>query len=156
MSSLDRQPCYLRFSIRSSLYSNLPPQASPSSTNGMRNTPTHLTTRPPANPSTSTRSSLLHSDTSQSLFEQQNNSLADALHSKVAQLKQLSIAIGDEVSHQNRMLGELDEEMAGAGSGMKGVVGRLGGMLSGGGSKHMCWLVAFICAIFFIVYWLKR
>lgn len=54
------------------------------------------------------------------------------------------------------MLGELDEEMSGAGAGMRGVVGRLGGMLSGGGTQHMCWLVAFICFIFFVVYWLKR
>ena len=115
-----------------------------------------LSSRPPASASSSSRSALLHSDTSQSLFEQQNNALADTLHSKVSQLKQLSIAIGDEVAHQNRMLGELDEEMSGAGSGMKGVVGRLGGMLAGGGSQHMCWLVAFICAIFFVVYWLKR
>ena len=117
---------------------------------------TSLSSRPPGAASTSSRSQLLHSDTSQSLFEQQNNALADTLHSKVSQLKQLSIAIGDEVGHQNRMLGELDEEMSGAGSGMKGVVGRLGGMLSGGGSQHMCWLVAFICFIFFVVYWLKR
>ena len=71
-------------------------------------------------------------------------------------LKSLSIAIGDEVKAQNRLLDDTDTEMGGVGTGMRGVVGRLGGMMAQGGSKHMCYLVLFICAIFFLVYFLKR
>ena len=107
-------------------------------------------------PSSSSRASLLAHDTSTSLFEQQNNALADQLHSKVAMLKSISIAIGDEVKAQNRMLDDADTEMGGVGSGMRGVVGRLGGMMQAGGSKHMLYLVLFICTMFFVVYFLKR
>ena len=110
----------------------------------------------PSPAANSSRASLLAHESSSTLFEQQNNALHDALHAKVGVLKSLSIAIGDEVKAQNRMLDEVDGEMVGVGQGMKGVIGRLGGMLSQGGSKHMCYLVLFICAIFFLVYFLKR
>ena len=107
-------------------------------------------------PTSSSRASLLAHDTSTTLFEQQNNALHDALHSKVAMLKSISIAIGDEVKAQNRLLEEADGDMGGVGLGMKGVVGRLGGMMQSGGSKHMLYLVLFICTMFFVVYFLKR
>ena len=141
------------FSVRSALFSSAP-GASSSPASPMR--PNSSVSARAAPPSSSSRSSLLHAETSATLFEQQNNALADALHSKVSALKSLSIAIGEETKAQNRMLDDMDGDFDAAGGGLKGVVGRLGGMLQQGGSQHMCWLVAFICFIFLIVYLMKR
>jgi len=110
----------------------------------------------PASASNSSRSSLLHQDTSTTLFEQQNNALADILATKVNQLKSISIAIGDETRAQNKLLDEMSEAHDDVGSMMKNTVHRLGGMIAAGGSKHMCYLILFICFIFFVVYWIKR
>uniref|UniRef100_A0A1I7ZB31 t-SNARE coiled-coil homology domain-containing protein n=2 Tax=Steinernema glaseri TaxID=37863 RepID=A0A1I7ZB31_9BILA len=41
-------------------------------------------------------------------MEEQNNAMADQLSNKVSALKRITIAIGDDVREQNRLLGEME------------------------------------------------
>jgi len=41
------------------------------------------------------------------LLEQQNDEMVDELSNKVSQLKRVTIAIGDDVREQNRLLNEM-------------------------------------------------
>ena len=89
-------------------------------------------------------------------MESQNDAMTARLASKVDILKQLSIDIGEEARAQNRMLTDMDVDFENTQSFMKKTLGGLQHMINTGGSKHMCYLVAFIFAIFMLVYWLVR
>jgi blocked-early-in-transport protein 1 len=71
-------------------------------------------------------------------------------------LKQISIDFGDEARSQNKMLDGVDNDFDSTQNFLKGTMNKLSHMISSGGSKHMCYLVAFIFAIFVFVYYLVR
>lgn len=90
------------------------------------------------------------------MMESQNDELTNRLSEKVNLLKQLSIDIGVEVKEQNKMLDEMDVDFESTQGFMKKTLGGMTQMLNTGGSKHMCYLVLFIFALFILVYWLVR
>jgi blocked-early-in-transport protein 1 len=98
----------------------------------------------------------MYAEQSERLMESQNDVLTARLADKVNLLKQMSIDIGVEVKEQNRFLTDMDADMENTQSFMHKTLGSLQNMINTGGSKHMCYLVGFIFAIFMLVYWLVR
>uniref|UniRef100_A0A915LXP4 t-SNARE coiled-coil homology domain-containing protein n=1 Tax=Meloidogyne javanica TaxID=6303 RepID=A0A915LXP4_MELJA len=99
------------------------------------------------------------------ILEQQNDEMVEELSSKVSQLKRVTIAIGDDVREQNRLLNEMDrfpivvprdtkfETTKGLlGSTMK----KLGIVSKAGGRNVLCYLVLFCFFVFLVIYFLMR
>lgn len=107
-------------------------------------------------PSSGGSNDRLYAEQSERMMETQNDALTARLADKVGILKQLSIDIGIEVKEQNRMLENVDHDMAHSQSLMGKTLASLQTMINTGGSKHMCYLVLFIFAIFLLVYLLVR
>lgn len=98
-----------------------------------------------------------HSTSNQSLFERENDDLADALSSKVSQLKQLTINIGSELKSSNEYL---DSEFSGTldqiQGNLKSSINQLMHTINTGGSKHMCYILIFVLLIFLFIWYLIR
>lgn len=139
-------------SIRASLFSSSPDyqNTNPNPMSSLNN----LSSRP--GQTNGNRSALVNRETSESLFEDQNDALAAQLSERVGLLKSISIQIGEEAKITNKLADDMMTDMDSAGTMLKGTLGKLGNMMSKGGSSHMCYLVLFICFIFFVVYFLKR
>ncbi|VDK50638.1 unnamed protein product [Anisakis simplex] len=89
-------------------------------------------------------------------MERQNDSLVDQLTGKVAALKKITIAIGDDVREQNRLLNEMDSDFD-ASRGLLGTtMGKLGRVAKAGGKNLLCYLVLFSLFVFLLIYYLVR
>jgi len=86
------------------------------------------------------------------MFEEENNRQTAMLGEQVGRLKELSIEINGEVNAQNEFLGNMQDTFGQAGSLMSGTMKKLQHMIDTGGSKHMCYLVAFIVGLFLFLY----
>lgn len=89
-------------------------------------------------------------------MERDNDSLINQLHGKVQLLKDITLELGEEARASNRELDEMDNDFSRAQAKMKTTLTKLANMIASGGSKHMCYLVLFIFAIFLFVWWLVR
>mmetsp|Transcript_15161 Transcript_15161/g.32496 ORF Transcript_15161/g.32496 Transcript_15161/m.32496 type:complete len:144 (+) Transcript_15161:748-1179(+) len=91
------------------------------------------------------------------MMERDNNAQVDGLNDKVSVMKDLAIQIGNEVDYQNRMLDKMDSGFDSAQGLLGGTMERLNDMVaSGNGGTPLCYLVAFILAVFFALYLLFR
>jgi blocked early in transport 1 len=61
--------------------------------------------------------------------------------------------INSEVKDQNRMLDGMGSTMGSTGEMLSNTIGRIGNMISSGGSSHMMYLIIFI-VVFFLVLWM--
>eukprot|EP00611_Tribonema_gayanum_P018472 TRINITY_DN315_c0_g1_i2.p2 TRINITY_DN315_c0_g1~~TRINITY_DN315_c0_g1_i2.p2 ORF type:complete len:120 (-),score=14.43 TRINITY_DN315_c0_g1_i2:173-532(-) len=73
---------------------------------------------------------------------------------QVSMLKGLTIDIGNEVNSQNTLLDGMSNSMFDANGLLGGTMKKIGTMMKRGGSKHMCYLVAFIVLTFLVIWWL--
>lgn len=65
-------------------------------------------------------------------------------------MKHATLSIHDEVQADNRMLSGMSVDFDKTGALMSGTMKRLEGLVRyGGGSSHMCKLIAFVIALFF-------
>lgn len=93
----------------------------------------------------------------QSMFlEQQNDTLADDLASKVNHLKRVTIAIGDEVRGQNSLINQMDSGFDFSKTLLGSTMKKLGIVSNAGGHKLLCYLVLFAFFVFLVIYWLCR
>ena len=91
----------------------------------------------------------------QSTLEEDNNALTADLERKVNALKHASIAIHDEVSDHNRMLGGMSADFDRTAGLMSTALQRVEGLLRGaGGQGHMCYIVGFTLGVFLLIWWL--
>ncbi|KAI6186704.1 BET1-like protein [Aphelenchoides besseyi] len=95
-------------------------------------------------------------DNQSNFLEQQNDNLADELSNKVNQLKRVTIAIGDDVREQNRLLNQMDSDFDLSRSLLGSTMRKLGIVSKAGGHKILCYLVLFALFVFLVVYWLVR
>uniref|UniRef100_A0A8R1DF03 BET1 homolog n=1 Tax=Caenorhabditis japonica TaxID=281687 RepID=A0A8R1DF03_CAEJA len=89
-------------------------------------------------------------------FEKHNDELVDGLSSKVAALKRVTIAIGDDVREQNRLLNDMDTEFDSSKGLLQTTMRRLGIVSQAGGKNMLCYLILFALFVFFVVYCLAR
>ncbi|KHN81134.1 BET1 -like protein [Toxocara canis] len=93
---------------------------------------------------------------SNSFMERQNDSLVEQLSGKVAALKKITIAIGDDVREQNRLLNEMDSDFDASKSLLGATMSKLGRVAKAGGKNLLCYLVLFSLFVFLVIYYLAR
>jgi len=95
-----------------------------------------------------------YNDTNANILEQQNNERISALGEQVSRLKGLTIDIGNEVRQQNTFLDSMGDGFESTRDLLQGSLLRIGTMLESGGSKHMCYMVAFVVFVVLFLYWM--
>ncbi|VDK66064.1 unnamed protein product [Onchocerca ochengi] len=89
-------------------------------------------------------------------MERRNDALVEKLSGKVAALKKITIAIGDDVREQNRLLNEMETDFDRS----KGLLGstmrKLNRVAKAGGKNLTCYLVLFALFVFLVIYYLIR
>lgn len=86
-------------------------------------------------------------------IEEENEELTSQLRNKVSTLKSLTIDIGHEVRTQNRMLGDMDDDMGKGGNLLERSMKRLGVMSRSVHNYHTPILFVFVFFVF-ILLWL--
>lgn len=90
------------------------------------------------------------------MLEAENERLAEELKGKIGALKTLTIDIGNEVRYQDKMLNGMDDDMARTGNLLKNTMNRVIRMGKGGHKSHMCYMVAFVFVVLFLLYLVVR
>lgn len=93
---------------------------------------------------------------SREMIERQNDAYIEDLEGKVGQLKDLTTKIGGEISSSNSLLDAMGIDFDKAGSLLKGTMSQLKVMMNNKDSKHMCYMVIFVFALFFLMYVLRK
>jgi blocked early in transport 1 len=76
------------------------------------------------------------------------------LSEQVSRLKGLTIDIGNEVREQNSLLDTMGDGFSNTRDLLQGSLLRITTMLGAGGTKHMCYLVAFCVFVMVFLWWL--
>ncbi|ORX50603.1 hypothetical protein DM01DRAFT_1097176 [Hesseltinella vesiculosa] len=87
------------------------------------------------------------------LFEQQNDVRMNELGSKISALKNITIDMHQDVSDQDRLLGDSDNIFSGFGDHLKNSFGRMNRMVSKRHQRQLCFYVTVAVAAFFIIYY---
>ncbi|XP_019388893.1 PREDICTED: BET1 homolog [Crocodylus porosus] len=87
-----------------------------------------------------------------SMYEEENEKLTESLRTKVTAIKSLSIEIGTEVKHQNKMLTEMDSDFDSTGGFLGATMGRLKTLSRGSQTKLLCYMMLFSLFVFFVIY----
>ncbi|VDK67965.1 unnamed protein product [Litomosoides sigmodontis] len=88
--------------------------------------------------------------------EHRNDALVEMLSGKVAALKKITIAIGDDVREQNRLLNEMETDFD-VSKGLLGSTMRKLNRVAKAGGRHLtCYLILFALFVFLIIYYLIR
>lgn len=90
------------------------------------------------------------------ILEAENERLAEELKGKIGALKTLTIDIGNEVRYQDRILTGMDDDMDRTGGLLKNTMNRVIRLGKGGHRNHMCYMVAFVFGVLFLLYLIIR
>ncbi|KAJ3159938.1 hypothetical protein HDU86_001202 [Geranomyces michiganensis] len=85
-------------------------------------------------------------------LEQDNDERAGILGDKLSQLKQISIAIGDELNLQKNVMRDLSEGFESTGSLLSNTMRRFTTMAKKQNGRWMWYLIFFVLAVFLYVY----
>jgi blocked-early-in-transport protein 1 len=96
------------------------------------------------------------SEQSRQLMEEQNDAAIAELGEKVGLMKNLAVDIEEGIAKDKILLDNMSGSFENVTNMMKGTLGNVQKMLATGGSKHMCYLVLFILAVFFVLYFLMK
>jgi blocked-early-in-transport protein 1 len=126
----------------------------PSATVAGTVTSNHITMRNQNN--TKNANGLSASEQARMLMEEQNNRGIAELEGSVARMKDLAFDIEAAIQEDRKELEQTSLSFDKVTMMMKGTLGNVNKMLATGGSKHMCYLVAFIVCLFMALYWLMK
>lgn len=93
-------------------------------------------------------------ETNRGLLERENDDRLAELGEQVSLLKSLTLDINNEVKSQNRLLDSMDGSFGSASDLFKNTIGKLGIMVSSGGSNHMYYLIIFVVFVFLLLYFM--
>eukprot|EP00112_Aurelia_sp_Birch-Aquarium-sp1_P000746 Seg1073.1 transcript_id=Seg1073.1/GoldUCD/mRNA.D3Y31 product=BET1 protein_id=Seg1073.1/GoldUCD/D3Y31 len=96
------------------------------------------------------------SNFSYEMVENENENMVNHLSTKVQALKSLSIEIGQEVKHQNKLLGDMDSGFDETGSFLSNTMNRLTTLTKRGHHKIILYLLLFCLFVFFIAWFMVR
>jgi blocked early in transport 1 len=96
------------------------------------------------------------SEQARMILEEQNNREIAALGEKVSMMRFIASDIEAAIKDDHELLNQTGSTFDRVSSMMKGTLGNVNKMLTTGGSKHMCYLIAFIVCLFMTLYWLMR
>ncbi|KAI9243564.1 hypothetical protein BDA99DRAFT_544402 [Phascolomyces articulosus] len=87
------------------------------------------------------------------VFEQQNDVRMNELGNKLSALKNITIDMHNDVNDQERLLDESNNAFGGLGQTLKQSYSRMNRMVSTRHKRQLCYYVAVVVALFFIIYW---
>ena len=90
----------------------------------------------------------------QVLLQQEIDKSTNVLGDKVARIKEISMAIGDQVRSSNALLDDMEGDMGGVAGLLKGTMKRLEKLVESGGDRCFCYLIAFFIFVMLLLYWL--
>lgn len=85
-------------------------------------------------------------------IEEENDRMADQLKDKIHALKSLSIDIGNEVKYQDKMLGDIDDDMDRTSGFLGTTMNRVLRLGRGSHNYYICYLFLFSIVVFFVLY----
>uniref|UniRef100_A0A8D0KIW2 BET1 homolog n=1 Tax=Sus scrofa TaxID=9823 RepID=A0A8D0KIW2_PIG len=91
-----------------------------------------------------------------SACEEENERLTESLRNKVTAIKSLSIEIGHEVKHQNKLLAEMDSQFDSTTGFLGKTMGKLKILSRGSQTKLLCYMMLFSLFVFFVIYWIIK
>lgn len=91
-----------------------------------------------------------------SACEEENERLTESLRNKVTAIKSLSIEIGHEVKHQNKLLAEMDSQFDSTTGFLGKTMGKLKLLSRGSQTKLLCYMMLFSLFVFFVIYWIIK
>ncbi|XP_057160440.1 BET1 homolog isoform X1 [Ursus arctos] len=102
-----------------------------------------------------------------SACEEENERLTESLRSKVTAIKsvqplsaylwmELSIEIGHEVKHQNKLLAEMDSQFDSTTGFLGKTMGKLKILSRGSQTKLLCYMMLFSLFVFLVIYWIIK
>mmetsp|Transcript_83524 Transcript_83524/g.259454 ORF Transcript_83524/g.259454 Transcript_83524/m.259454 type:complete len:161 (+) Transcript_83524:94-576(+) len=97
----------------------------------------------------------VHAATTREMMERQNDAQIEDLEAKVSTLRDITKAIGKETKDSNTLLETMGIDFDKAGTLLKGTMGHLKTMMQQKSGKHMCYMVAFVLVLFFMMYLLR-
>eukprot|EP00823_Brevimastigomonas_motovehiculus_P000186 TRINITY_DN1029_c0_g2_i1.p1 TRINITY_DN1029_c0_g2~~TRINITY_DN1029_c0_g2_i1.p1 ORF type:complete len:128 (-),score=25.32 TRINITY_DN1029_c0_g2_i1:54-437(-) len=95
-----------------------------------------------------------YAEESEHLMEQQNDEMIGDLHSKVIELKGITMDINQRIKEDNEFIDSTADVYESTGFSLSKATQRIGVMLDSWGYKHMCYLCCFIVGFFFLCLWL--
>ncbi|EDQ89789.1 uncharacterized protein MONBRDRAFT_24896 [Monosiga brevicollis MX1] len=98
----------------------------------------------------------LTAERTETMLEAENDRQVDALHSKVAMLKDLTIDIGEEVRSQNSMLSDMGGSFDDAGSLLGISMRKVGNLANSTNGRMLCYLVGFAVTVFCVIWYLMK
>lgn len=93
-------------------------------------------------------------EASRTLIEQENELRMAELGEQVSLLRNMSQEINNEVKSQNSLLDGMGSTFGSANELFKGTIGKLGELISSGGSNHMYYLIGFVIFVFLLLYFM--
>uniref|UniRef100_A0A7S4RHX1 t-SNARE coiled-coil homology domain-containing protein n=1 Tax=Alexandrium monilatum TaxID=311494 RepID=A0A7S4RHX1_9DINO len=93
---------------------------------------------------------------SREMMERQNDAQIEDLEAKVSTLRDITKAIGKEAKDSNSLLDTMSIDFDKAGTLLKGTMSHLKTMMQQKNGKHMCYMVAFVLVLFFLMYFLRN
>mmetsp|Transcript_43670 Transcript_43670/g.120893 ORF Transcript_43670/g.120893 Transcript_43670/m.120893 type:complete len:164 (-) Transcript_43670:22-513(-) len=90
------------------------------------------------------------------MIERQNDEQIGDLHDKVSRLKDITRGIGKQARDSNTLLDGMSLDMDKASNLLRGTLNHLKVMVQQGNGKHMCYMVLFVFALFFMMYLLNK
>lgn len=88
--------------------------------------------------------------------EEENDRLTESLRNKVTAIKSLSIEIGHEVKHQNKLLADMDSQFDSTTGFLGKTMGKLKILSRGSQTKLLCYMMMFSLFVFFVIYWIIK
>ncbi|GBG26104.1 BET1-like [Hondaea fermentalgiana] len=95
-----------------------------------------------------------YAEATRNMMEEENNRQTDLLGERVSQLKELSIQINGVVNEDNKLLDGMGSTFGQTNQLMNKTLKNLQVMIDKGGSKHMCYLILFVVAVFLVLYFM--
>ncbi|EGD72265.1 hypothetical protein PTSG_00285 [Salpingoeca rosetta] len=96
--------------------------------------------------------SSMSSQRTEDLLEGENDKELGSLFSKVSQLKEVTIGIGDEVRRQNSFLDDMSGSFEDTASLLGISMRKVKALTNSSSGRIMCYIVGFAVAVFFVIY----
>ncbi|TKR64204.1 hypothetical protein L596_024778 [Steinernema carpocapsae] len=91
-----------------------------------------------------------------SSMQQQNDDMTDQLAHRVGALKGISIAIGNDIREQNRLINEMESDFDRAGGFLGSTMQHLKRVARTGGKNLILYVLLFSLFVLIVIYWLIR
>jgi blocked-early-in-transport protein 1 len=110
------------------------------------------TTIPTSGHSNQQQQQLIYQEQQENAMEEEIEQRAERLRYGVETIKNITIAIGDELKDQNKLLDDMHHNMSETQNSLQQALKKLNQLLQFSSTRHMCLLIVFVMVVFFVLY----